>query len=142
VQLDKGKTFDANLKDGYKYETVGGNHSRQALQELLKERPELYRRKVYSHRLCSVYSQMPSSLTLRIASKHNRASIFTHDMTTGDKITQCRCLLYEMGGSEVNHAGATSKTTYMEEIMRCYTLSNNVAIEQCNSIALHIHQML
>ena len=53
VQLDEGKTFDANLKDGYKYETVGGNHSRQALQELLKEHPKFYRRKAYSHRLCS-----------------------------------------------------------------------------------------
>lgn len=87
VKLDDGQSFDPNLKDGYKYETVGGNHSRQALQELLREHPELHKQKVFSQRLCSVYSQMPSSLTLRIASKHNRASVFTHDMTTGDKVS-------------------------------------------------------
>ena len=70
--------FDSNLK-GYIYETVGGNHSRQALQKLLKEHPELVRLKVYSHRLRSVYTKMPSSLALRLASKHNRASAYTHD---------------------------------------------------------------
>lgn len=87
VRLKTGDVFDPKLKDGYVYETVGGNHSRQALQELLKENPELARQKVYSHRLCSVYTRMPTSLALRMASKHNRASTFTHDMTTNDKVS-------------------------------------------------------
>ena len=79
--------FDSILKEGYLYETIGGNHSQQALQELLKEHPELVRQKVYSHRLCSVYTKMPSSLALRLPSKHNRASAYTHDMTTADKVS-------------------------------------------------------
>ena len=74
----------------YIYETIGGNHSRQALQELLKENPELSRQKLYSQRLCSVYSTMPTSLILRLTSKHNRASVFTHDMSTCDKV---ECLI-------------------------------------------------
>ncbi len=84
VRLKEGESFDTNLKDGYIYETVGGNHSRQAVQELVKEHPELARQKVYSHWLCSVYSRMSTSLALRLASKHNRASTFTHEMTTAD----------------------------------------------------------
>ena len=35
VHLKTGDVFDPKLKDGYVYETVGGNHSRQALQEFL-----------------------------------------------------------------------------------------------------------
>lgn len=93
VRLKEGEAFDPNLKDGYIYDTVGGNHSRQAVQELLREHPELTRKKVYSHRLCSVYTRMPTSLALRLASKHNRASTFTHDMTTGDKVSYIMCVL-------------------------------------------------
>lgn len=87
VQLKEGETFNPELKDGYIYETVGGNHSRQALQELLKERPDLARQKIYTQRLCSVYTQMSNSLALRLASKHNRASVYTHDMSTADKVS-------------------------------------------------------
>ena len=86
VQLKEGDCFDQTLKDGYTYETIGGNHSRQAFQELLKEHPELSTKKVYSQRLCSVYTKMSTSLALRLASKHNRASVFTHDMSTYDKV--------------------------------------------------------
>lgn len=91
VRLKEGDCFDQTLKDGYIYETIGGNHSRQALQELLKENPELSRQKLYSQRLCSVYRRMQASLTLRLASKHNHASVFTHDMSTFDKV---KCLSY------------------------------------------------
>ena len=31
-----GDSFDACSKEGYRYATIGGNHSRQALQELKK----------------------------------------------------------------------------------------------------------
>ena len=84
VSLKDGDTFE---EDGYKYETIGGNHSRKALQELLKEHPDMSKEKLYSQRLCSVYTNMPTSLALRMASKHNRASVFTHDniMSTYDK---------------------------------------------------------
>ena len=105
VRLKEGDCFDHTLKDGYIYETIGGNHSRQALQELLKEHPELSRKNGYSQRLCSVYRKMPTSLALRLASKHNRASVFTHDMSTCDKVLNafpslppsppsCPCLSY------------------------------------------------
>ena len=72
VQLDESKSFEAKFKEAYIYETVGGNNSRLALQELLQERPKLCTNKLYSHRLCSVYRRMEAQLVLRLASKHNR----------------------------------------------------------------------
>jgi hypothetical protein len=88
VRLKDGEEFDENVKEAYSYETIGGNNSREALQQLLAENPELKRKKTYSHRLCSVYTKMPQALALRLASKHNRASGITHDMCTWDKVSQ------------------------------------------------------
>lgn len=86
VRLKNGEEFDENIKEGYTYETIGGNNSREAIQQLLIEKPELKKKKTYSHRLCSVYARMPPELALRLASKHNRASGFTHEMSTWDKV--------------------------------------------------------
>ena len=36
VQLLPGQVFDENLKEGYSYFTIGGNHSRAALQVSLQ----------------------------------------------------------------------------------------------------------
>lgn len=86
VRLNDGEDFDDKVKEGYSYDTIGGNNSREAIQQLLSEKPELKKKKMYSYRLCSVYTRMPNELALRLASKHNRASGFTHDMTTWDKV--------------------------------------------------------
>lgn len=50
VRLEKEQQFDAKFKEAYPYDTVGGNNSRCALQELLKEHPELRNNKLYTHR--------------------------------------------------------------------------------------------
>ena len=36
VQLQPGQAFDESLKEGYSYCTIGGNHSREALQVSLQ----------------------------------------------------------------------------------------------------------
>ena len=87
VRLKDEQEFDENVKEGYIYETIGGNNSREAMQQLLSEKPDIRKKKIYSHRLCSVYTRMSTELALRLASKHNRASGFTHDMTTWDKVS-------------------------------------------------------
>lgn len=94
VKLIEGQKFDHNLKDAYQYLTLGGNNSREALQQLLKEKPYLKEEKNYTHRLCSVYNPMPPPLSLRLASKHNRATSFSHSMTTWDKVIYAnyRCM--------------------------------------------------
>ena len=68
--------------------TIGGNNSREAAQKLLKEHPELRDWCLHTHRLCSVYKQMSTTLSLRMASKHNRATAFIHEMTTWDKVLE------------------------------------------------------
>lgn len=87
VRLNEDQVFDENIKEAFVYETIGGNNSREAMQQLLSEKPDLKKKKIYTHRLCSVYSRMSNELALRLASKHNRASGFTHDMTTWDKVS-------------------------------------------------------
>ena len=86
VKLRNNQEFDSNIKEAYEYYTIGGNNSREAAQQLLKEHPELRDRRLYTHRLCSVYKQMSTTLSLRMASKHNRATAFIHEMTTWDKV--------------------------------------------------------
>ena len=123
VSIGAGEHFDPKVKEGYVYETIGGNNSREALQQLMKDKPELCDNRLFTHRLCSVYSKMDTKLALRLASKHNRATNFSHDMTTWDKVTflkvsslshfckcitfvydlqivQCRKLLFEMVGRQ------------------------------------------
>jgi hypothetical protein len=85
VNLPEGAEFQASLKEAYTYRSIGGNHSREALQQLLKEHPHL-KNKIYSHRLCSVYSEMEANLIRRLASKHNRATSFSHATTTWDRV--------------------------------------------------------
>ena len=86
VQLQDSQEFSLNIKEALKYYTIGGNNSREAIQQLLKEHPELKGEKIFTHRLCSVYSPMETNLALRLASKHNRATTFIHEMTTWDKV--------------------------------------------------------
>jgi hypothetical protein len=87
VRLKEGEEYDDRIKEAYIYETIGGNNSREAMQQLLSENVQLKNKKVYSHRLCSVYRRMPMDLALRLASKHNRAAGFTHETTTWDKVS-------------------------------------------------------
>ena len=87
VRLKSDEEFDEKIKEGYIYDTIGGNNSREAIQQLLSENPGLKKNRLYSHRLCSVYKRMPTDISLRLASKHNRAAGFTHDMTTWDKVS-------------------------------------------------------
>ena len=94
-----GDSFDACSKEGYRYATIGGNHSRQALQELIKEKPAFANNRQYSHRLCAVYTPMDTKLIRRLASKHNRAAAYCHEMTTWDWVRK-----YQLCTLSVNSA--------------------------------------
>ena len=84
VKLQPGEVFKPNLLDSYKYISIGGNHSRQALQELIRDNKDLEKNKLYTYRWCSVYQPMEVTLARRLASKHNRAGSFKQDMTNWD----------------------------------------------------------
>jgi len=87
VNLQQNGAFDHSLKEAYLYSTIGGNHSRQAFQEILKENPEFNSNRQYTHRLCAVYSPMANTLARRLASKHNRAATYSHEMTCWDWVS-------------------------------------------------------
>ena len=57
--------FAEKYKEAYKYQI--GNHSRVALQELVQDHPKLAQNRNYTHRLCSVYSILPTNLALCLA---------------------------------------------------------------------------
>ena len=82
VQLPDGEEFQEDHKETYLYETLGGNNSRVAMQELLDEEDLRFRT-----RLVSVYCHLTDSQALRLASKHNLATSVHHEMTTSDKVS-------------------------------------------------------
>ena len=84
VCLRPGEKFNSKYTNSYKYQTIGGNNSRIALQELMKKYPDNIN---YQIRLVAVYVSLPEDLVLRLAARHNRATDFTHSMTTQDKVT-------------------------------------------------------
>ena len=91
VRLGTSETFDSRHSQGYVYETIGGNNSRIALQELLKEHPDMGSLKT---RLVAVYVGLSDEEALRVAAKHNRATSFTHSMTTQDKVLFVHCFVF------------------------------------------------
>lgn len=51
VNLPEGAEFQASPKEAYTYKSIGGNHSREALEQLLKEHPHLKNK--YIHTGCA-----------------------------------------------------------------------------------------
>ena len=76
--------FDQSHAEAYKYETIGGNHTRIALQQIINENKELP--EIYTHRLVSVYRGLSDQHATHLAHRHNRATEFTNKMTTQDKV--------------------------------------------------------
>ena len=85
ASLDPGNKCDSRHPQSFVYETIGGNNSRIAVQELSQEHPENV---VFKSRLVAVYVGLTDDLALRLASKHNRATTFCHSMVTQDKVMQ------------------------------------------------------
>ena len=76
--------YSARLKDVYKYEVLGGQHTSTARSELHKEHPE---NPLFSHILAEVYVGLTDDEALRLASRHNDNGIFVHKMTHWDYVS-------------------------------------------------------
>ena len=85
VWLPDGEEFQEDRKNTYLYETLGGNNSRVAMQELLDEDDLRFRT-----RLVSVYCHLTDNQALRLASKHNLATSVHHEMSTSDKVSDIK----------------------------------------------------
>eukprot|EP00731_Ephydatia_muelleri_P013142 Em0007g452a len=77
--------FDMKHPEAYTYDTIGGNHSRIALQQLIKENQELAKDPTFSSRRVSVYGRLSAEQAQHLAHRHNRATEFTSKMNTQDK---------------------------------------------------------
>ena len=81
--------FNPAKKESYHYETLGGNNSRAAVQELYKENKDV---PTFRTRLVSVYSGLTDDQALILASKHNKTTAFHHQMSTLEKVSYCNII--------------------------------------------------
>lgn len=85
VRLGDGEQFDRSHPEAYVYETIGGNHSRIALKELLTSNDNLPQS--YRFRTVSVYqNNISDEEAQHLALRHNRATEFTSKMSTQNKV--------------------------------------------------------
>lgn len=82
VVLGEDQEFDEELAESYEYETLGGNNSRVALQQLVKESNDPR----FRTRLASVYKNLSDDEALRLAAKHNAVTSLHHAVSTSDKV--------------------------------------------------------
>ena len=80
--------FSKRLKDVYKYEVLGGQHTSQARAELHREQPD---NPLYATILAEVYVGLSDDEALRLASRHNINGHFIHKMTHRDYVSFYHC---------------------------------------------------
>ena len=69
ANVETDSAFDKEHMDEYTYEMIGGNHSRQVFQELVKE--PIYRlQQSYHHRLAALYHNLNEE-ALALGKQHN-----------------------------------------------------------------------
>ena len=85
VILPSKENFNPAHAETYKYETIGGNHSRIVLQEIIKDESCAHLHDIFSHHLVSVYHGLMDEQAQHICHRHNRATEFTNKMITQDK---------------------------------------------------------
>ena len=84
------ENFSIRLKDVYKYEVLGGQHTATARQQLHREQPE---NPLFSHVLAEIYVGLSDNESLRLASRHNINGNFIHKMTHWDYVS-CLIVLF------------------------------------------------
>lgn len=82
VIVGSEEQFESKHPSSYKYETIGGNNSRIALQELMEDNSHQF----FKTRMAAVYIGLSDDLALRLVPKYNKAIDFTHSMTTQDMV--------------------------------------------------------
>ena len=81
-----GESFNPRQPEAYSYEVIGGNNSRAALLTIQTKFPELASSQNFRVRPVSGYRDLSNEEAQYLAVKHNRATHFTHAMTTQEKV--------------------------------------------------------
>ena len=77
--------FADRLKDSYRYEVLGGQHTVAAKTELFKGNPDNV---LFSNVLAEVYAGLNDKEALQLASRHNRNGHFIHRMSHKDYVSK------------------------------------------------------
>lgn len=89
VHLRDDEIFDKKNPEAYVYETIGGNHSRIALNQILESNNQNLEK--YRFRTVSVYDGTITDIEAQhLSLRHNRATEFTNKMLTQDKVSNIR----------------------------------------------------
>ena len=128
VCLKPDEQYDHRHANSYSYETIGGSNSRIAVQELAEGNPN---NPNYKTRFVAVYAHLTNEDTLRLAAKHNRATLFTHEMTTQDKIFMnvCTAIVTDVGLIMI----------YLHAVFMSMLLQSTVVL--CTSGNNHFHKI-
>lgn len=115
--LEEEEDFDKLHPEAYTYEIIGGNNSRCALELIHEKHPELATDSNFHTRPVSVYQNLTDDEAQYLAVKHNRATDFTHKMTTQDKVELCRTKLFLL--SEATDGETPARTTNWRKACEC-----------------------
>ena len=131
AQVPNKGDFIQNDMDKYDLYTLGGNHLRTAIQELLLEEGS---EDTFSHlRLVDihVYAGMDNFNARRLANRHNQQQV-SHPTTFLDHVTQARRLLYEMASSDqdTDEPPTAQPHNYRKMLLRELSMDNTVTTFQ------------
>ena len=90
IDVQEKTQFSECLKDVYKYEILGGQHTSAARAELHAENPD---NQLLAQVLAEVYIGLTDGEALRLASRHNANGHFRHRMTHRDYVKLIHVLL-------------------------------------------------
>jgi len=90
IHVQEKTQFSERLKDVYKYEVLGGQHTSAARAELHAESPD---NPLLAQVLAEVYIGLTDNESLRLESRHNANGHFIHRMTHRDYVRLIHVLL-------------------------------------------------
>lgn len=94
-----------------KLETIGGNHSRIALKNILKDKElSSEERKKYEERLCAVYCSLTPQEAKRVGLEHNTIHRFGKDIDIFARIECFRSTLFQRAGFNKKSDTKTKET--------------------------------
>ena len=83
IYIQESQGFETRLKDVYKYEVLGGQHTSTARAHLHREHPE---KPIFANILAEIYVGLTDDEALRLSSRHNVNGHFIHKMTHRDYV--------------------------------------------------------
>lgn len=85
--------FDEKDLDSYGLEVIGGNHRREAINEIIKTSTSNETKELFKFVYVQIYTEMEPFEALRLAQIHNNTDKVHHELNTKEKIILCKHML-------------------------------------------------